>query len=45
MINVFFNTQDQEDWSRLSPTGTNKINDCAFFLKKMIYLKIQKLIF
>lgn len=34
MINIFFNTQDEEDWGRLSPTGVNKINNCNFFFKE-----------
>ena len=32
LINVFFNTEDNEDWVRISPTGTNKTHNCNFFL-------------
>ena len=34
MINVLFNTQDEEDWIRISPTGKNKIYNCNFFFKE-----------
>lgn len=31
MLNVYFNTEDRDDWIRLSPTGTNIVNNCKFF--------------
>jgi len=31
MLNIYFNTSDRDDWMRLSPTGTNVINNCKFF--------------
>ncbi len=34
LINVFFNTEDNEDWVRISPTGTNKTHNCKFFFKE-----------
>lgn len=34
MINVLFNTQDDEDWIRISPTGTSKLYNCNFFFKE-----------
>jgi hypothetical protein len=31
MLNIYFNTSDKDDWKRLSPTGTNIVNNCKFF--------------
>ena len=31
MLNIYFNTSDRDDWMRLSPTGTNVVNNCKFF--------------
>jgi hypothetical protein len=31
MLNIYFNTSDRDDWIRLSPTGTNVVNNCKFF--------------
>jgi hypothetical protein len=31
MLNIYINTSDQIDWKRLSPTGTNVVNNCKFF--------------
>ncbi len=31
MLNVYFNTSDRDAWKRLSPTGTNVVNNCKFF--------------
>ena len=31
MLNIFFNTDDKDDWLRLSPTGTNIVKNCKFF--------------
>lgn len=31
MLNIYFNTGDRDDWVRLSPTGTNIVNNCKFF--------------
>ena len=39
LINVFFNTEDNEDWVRISPTGTNKTHNCNFFLRRPISQK------
>lgn len=34
MINVLFNTQDEEDWVRISPTGSSQIYNCNFFFNE-----------
>lgn len=34
MFNVYFNSQDNENWIRLSPTGNNVIGNCNFIFDK-----------
>jgi len=43
MLNIYFNTDDKDDWLRLSPTGTNIVKNCKFFfdIKKIDNHKID----
>jgi len=43
MFNVYFNTGEKFDWLRLSPTGTNVVNNCKFFfdIKDLVTNKID----
>ena len=42
MINVLFNTQDEEDWVRISPTGSSQIYNCNFFFQQGRFSKKNK---
>lgn len=43
MLNIYFNTDDKDNWLRLSPNGTNIIKNCKFFfdIKKIDNHKID----
>ena len=43
MINIYFNTQDNEDWLRLSPSGTKLYNGCNFIFNESELDKFNKI--
>jgi len=45
MINVYFNSQDKENWIRLSPTGNNVVGNCNFIFDEKELKNYEKIDF